>query len=117
MMTRTFAVHVRQRLNATSHGSLLAMTYCKHCGTDDATLRWQADKIDELEAVVTELQEQITQVKFVAVPGTRIGEEKLNTTEARMLSLLLTQDSVSNQALFHCCKRKPHALVVDMNVI
>jgi len=78
------------------------MTVCKYCNTDSETLTWQANRIEELEEALHLARHQFDGEKGLIKPGTM----KLSKTEAAMLSLLMTQDRVSRDALFNVRARR-----------
>lgn len=93
------------------------MTTCKHCGLSDSTLRWQSERIEELETKVAGLQRSLRRVQTVGPTKAQIGEQRLTTCEGAMLALLLTQPSVSNDALFHCIERRAGEALGRNNVV
>lgn len=73
---------------------------CKHCGISESTLRWQAERIQELEAelgyakdVSADSLEELHSARAALSLG-------LTPTEWALLSLLLTREYVSREVLF-----------------
>lgn len=80
------------------------MTVCPHCYTDSATLRAQAEMIEALEQELSEVRSNRVIVapipehaRDLVLPG---GASKLTRPQARMLSLLLTQERVTWESLY-----------------
>lgn len=83
------------------------MTYCKHCSIDSATVRWQAERIEELEQQVAR-----TPKPFPAPDDRQADmqmEFKLTPSESAILLMLLQRERVSRQALIDCYKHKDGA--------
>lgn len=73
------------------------MTCCPHCFVDSATLRWQAERIEELEQRLERVKRR---ARVSAERAPRLLAEGLTLSENNVLHLLLTIEIVAKERLF-----------------
>lgn len=78
---------------------------CKHCGISESTLRWQARKIEELEAQIENILGAPAPVEGNDTAVTSRLHFKLSAAEGRIFAVLLQREFVPRALLEDCVGR------------
>lgn len=78
---------------------------CKHCGISESTLRWQARKIEELEAQLENMRGTPAPIEGNDAAITSRLQFNLSAAEGRIFAVLLQREFVPRALLEDCVGR------------